>query len=286
MGNEHSMQAPKSRCNVSYEEQINLRMADDGKWYAKADFIQYYPHDWEQRYAAAPQYLERRKEAGVSGPFRNPRYFFDKYGGGGYSWNKNSKPGWENAKPETRLADDGKWYVLQEFQKHYTSDWSTRWAKAPVDDELRYCSEDNMPHNAEYFFRKNSNASYGQRWNLNSKPGWDEARPAPKADASLATQIAAGIGAALAEKRLANDGMFYVKSEFDKFYPGQPEYWDYAPSQNEKRIHNGVAHDAAWFYKMNTDLNGPKWTKNHRAMWDEAKKDDAYVVGGRYSQHY
>merc|ERR1712194_915235 len=74
------------------------------------------------------------------------------------------------------------------------------------------------------------------------------------------------------ERRLANDGVWYTETEFDKFYPGEKDWLQKAPRQNERRIYfqDGQGYDAQWFFQKNKELGGKKWTRHERRLWDES----------------
>jgi len=151
------------------------------------------------------------------------------------------------------LADDGKWYTLQEFQEFYPGDWERRFAAAPSNAERRWEPEmtDATPRDAEFFYVKNKSMG-GADWNINMKPGWE------------------GASLVKPERRFANDGSWYTAVEFEKFYPGNSEWWEKAPKENEMRTGgDGLEHDAEWFFKLFGD-SGKNWTKGSRPGWDEA----------------
>merc|ERR1712085_1738 len=129
------------------------RMGDDGEWYTAEEFKEFYPRDWEDRFARAPWYLERRKVPSTKPKNNNqwensnndwnnthndqaweeeavyefPEDFFRRHGGNGKAWTKNSKPGWDDAEKEQRKAEDGKWYVIREFKEFYPREWAKKW---------------------------------------------------------------------------------------------------------------------------------------------------------------
>ena len=64
-----------------------------------------------------------------------------------------------------------------------------------------------------------------------------------------------------------------ILREFEEFYPHDAsERWEFAPKEEEKRYHDGVGHDAQWFYDKNKREGGASWTRKEKTLWDTAPK--------------
>ncbi|CAD7927686.1 unnamed protein product [Amoebophrya sp. A25] len=275
---------------------LEKRLGDDGKWYTLSGFQDFYPHDWEDRWVAAPR--EDQRKFGDDGLPHDALWFYRKNeSSGGRDWSKNSKTLWDTATTAPRagssvfsaavatvaqalspkrLADDGKYYTEEEFRKFYPSDFTLRWSIAPKQEDRRFCTRTNGMHDPLHFFEQNKRAG-GEDWNKNSKPGWDGAPSrAPMystGPAAPVTAYHAGGGGGVEQKRLADDGKWYPRSEFLSFYDNQTERWDNAPKFGEYRYgSDGVAHDAEWFYRENKRNGGDDWNKYRKALWDDAPK--------------
>lgn len=247
---------------------INCRLADDGEWYTFEDFLRHYQSDAEKRWKQAPMYAEKRKH---KGRYVGAEYFWHAFGGPAGKWVNNSKPGWDTAEEEKRLADDGMWYNLADFKEFYPHDWESRWLTGPVNDERRF-GTDGMPHDAEWFYKLNATEG-GKDWSKNCKTLWDTATEIPKGatDSQIASMTVKNL---MKGRRLADDGKWYTKEEFAKFYPHDfTERWENAPSDQARRCDDfGNEHDAQWFFEKNTREGGRDWSKNVKTLWDTAPK--------------
>eukprot|EP00933_Yihiella_yeosuensis_P000889 TRINITY_DN101427_c0_g1_i1.p1 TRINITY_DN101427_c0_g1~~TRINITY_DN101427_c0_g1_i1.p1 ORF type:complete len:208 (-),score=49.71 TRINITY_DN101427_c0_g1_i1:124-747(-) len=128
----YSMRGHWVYCN---ERGIERRRADDGKLYDALEFKKFFGKAGKDSWQKAAQDAERRhlkptQKAYSVREFRE--YYIDELGEGGWVAK------WEDALPETRQADDGKWYTFDNYVEHYGKDkaWHM-WKKAKKQwDEL------------------------------------------------------------------------------------------------------------------------------------------------------
>ena len=127
------------------------------------------------------------------------------------------------------MADDGKFYSLTEFKKHYPADAVTRYSAAPRYLDKRLDPADGKYHGAAHFYKE-----HGKSWSKQAGCiGWDDAKK---------------------QKRLDVDGEWRTILGFTKEYGTDDwkEPWETAPAINERRIGlDGKSHDAMWFWEQN-----------------------------------
>lgn len=278
MGNSPSSKSKAQ--DRDHESMLTCRLADDGYFYSEEEFRAHYGGDFENRWAQAPRYMERRKSIASSDKYQDARFWYDKYGKGD-NWRNNSKPGWDGAVVEKKLADDGKWYTLAEFQEYYPSDWERRFLAAPSDDERRF--HNGAPQDAKFFFDENERSG-GNNWSLNSKPLWETAVEAPGASASPFEKFMSQTVQAFKERRLADDGSFYTRDEFEKYYTGDDldNRWTWAPKETDKKFCDivGMNMDPLYFYNRNKKEGGENWSKKQKTLWDDAPA--AVIPNGKH----
>ncbi|CAE8658804.1 unnamed protein product, partial [Polarella glacialis] len=105
------------------ERSVERRRADDGKLYSAFEFKKYGGKDkWMSASKFKERRLARNGKAYSSSEFRD--YYIDSLGEDG--WTSD----WTSAQPETRKANDEKWYTFDQFQEHYGKKAWDMWASA------------------------------------------------------------------------------------------------------------------------------------------------------------
>lgn len=191
MGNGSSV--PMAKTTMPEDILKDCRMADNGEFYSHDDFQAYYAAtgDAEIRWALAPQYFEKKKCLSSINAFQGPQWYYERYG---HAWSKDGKPGWDAAQIEKKLADNGEWYTLVEFQQYYSSDWLRRWKVAPSEGEKRLDAA-GAPHDAKFFFDQHAASGDVERAALTTAAANQAAQAAAKSteadafDASAAASV-------------------------------------------------------------------------------------------------
>eukprot|EP00418_Pyrodinium_bahamense_P073735 CAMPEP_0179101736 /NCGR_PEP_ID=MMETSP0796-20121207/47054_1 /TAXON_ID=73915 /ORGANISM="Pyrodinium bahamense, Strain pbaha01" /LENGTH=174 /DNA_ID=CAMNT_0020799597 /DNA_START=131 /DNA_END=655 /DNA_ORIENTATION=- len=106
---------------------VERRRANDGKLYTSKEFKEFFGSEGKDRWTAAEVHVERRlaQDAKAYTVFEFRDYYIDALGETG--WVNE----WVTARPEERLADDGKWWTWEKFIEFYGKEkaWN-KWVAA------------------------------------------------------------------------------------------------------------------------------------------------------------
>ena len=116
------------------ERGVEKRRAADGKLYHTKDFQKFYSSDGAGKWSGAAPYVEKRMADNniAYDVYEFHAFYIDTLGEQGWITK------WESASPETRKADDGKWYAWEQFVEYYgdTKTWQKWEAAKPEKAEL------------------------------------------------------------------------------------------------------------------------------------------------------
>jgi len=247
---------------------LERRLANDGIWYAESEFKKFYPgNDFTEWWSNAPRESERRIDF-ATGQSHDAQWFYKKNENiGGTAWSRNRRSLWDEATPAV-----------------------TGMPLIPI-PSMPIPSAPPMMGNNTYggigmgggvstgvpsYNVSNSTCGAGMGMGMGMSMGSNTTGSYKYTSNSTNTMSG---GCSGLNRRLADDGKWWNQTEFMQFYPGQPERWDNAPREEERRIdsNTGMCHDAQWFYNKNSTEGGSQWTKNYKPRWQEAQPMASYV---------